>query len=155
MEGSWYICQCCLAKGAASSDAIATNGCIKRFSVPTIPPTPRWVMWRSLPGNTTRRRGGRRRKTAGRGQIRGKRQQYEPGGLRWRTRGGTGIRRGGGRKKEDALLFHLFMSCTRETRPGFNSPATLAGQGKLHCVVLDKVDVDTNCTSPRRQTYMM
>lgn len=30
-------------KGRASSDAIATNGCIKRFSVPTILPTPRWA----------------------------------------------------------------------------------------------------------------
>ena len=74
-------------KGAASSDAIATNGCIKRFSVPTIPPTPRWAVWRSPPGNTTRRRG-RRRKTAGGGQIRGKRQQYQPGGFEVEDKGG-------------------------------------------------------------------
>lgn len=31
-------------KGRASSDAIVTNGCIKRFSVPTILPTPRWAV---------------------------------------------------------------------------------------------------------------
>lgn len=67
-------------------------------------------MWCGLPGNTTTRKG-RRRKTAGGGQIRGKRQQYQPGGLVVEDKGGAvcvcvcvgaRIRRDGGKKKEEA-----------------------------------------------------
>lgn len=46
--------------------------------------------------------GGRGRNTAGVGQIREKRRQYQPGGLRWRTRGEHNRRRRKEGKEEAA-----------------------------------------------------
>jgi len=97
-------------KGAASSDTIASNDCIKRFSVPTISPTSRWAVWHSPLGNTTRRRGGVQKKDGRRGTD--KREETAVsvrGGLRWRTtvKGGQNKKRWWkeARRSTMALLF--------------------------------------------------